>query len=68
MHTWEARIERGEYKVRQAILSNREAAGPCPVNVSAGSRAVALLRDRGPVMGTPGGGVFVAEAPAGSRP
>jgi hypothetical protein len=68
MHTWEARIERGEYKGRQAILSNREAAVPYPVNMSAASRAVALLRDRGLVMGAPGGGVFGAEAPAGSRP
>jgi DNA-binding GntR family transcriptional regulator len=55
------RIARGEYKVGESIPSYRELAELYSVSVSTASRAVALLRDRGLVIGAPGRGVFVAE-------
>jgi DNA-binding GntR family transcriptional regulator len=56
-----ARIERGEYEPGAAIPSYRELADLYTISVSTASRAVALLRDRGLVVGAPGRGVFVAE-------
>jgi GntR family transcriptional regulator len=54
-----ARIERGEYQPGHAIPSYRELAELYSVSISTASRAVALLRDRGVVVGHPGRGVFV---------
>jgi len=59
-----ARIERGEYRVDEAIPSYRELAELYSVSISTASRAVALLRDRGVVVGHPGRGVYVAGGPA----
>lgn len=55
-----ARVERGEYKPGEAIPSYSEIASLYSVSVSTASRAVALLRDRGIVVGHPGRGVYVA--------
>lgn len=57
----EARIKRGEYEPGTAIPSYRELAELYSVSVSTASRAVALLRDRGVVIGVPGRGVYVAD-------
>ncbi len=56
-----ARIRRGEYQPGHAIPSYRELAALYSVSVSTASRAVALLRDRGLVIGIPGRGVYVPE-------
>jgi GntR family transcriptional regulator len=56
-----ARITRGEYKPGYAIPSYRELAELYSVSISTASRAVALLRDRGVVIGVPGRGVFVPD-------
>jgi GntR family transcriptional regulator len=55
-----SRIQRGEYKSGDPIPSYRELADLYSVSVSTASRAVALLRDRGVVVGHPGRGVYVA--------
>jgi GntR family transcriptional regulator len=55
------RIERGEYAPGDPIPSYAKLADLYGVSVSTASRAVALLRDRGVVIGHPGRGVYVPE-------
>lgn len=57
-----ARIAAGEYQPGQPIPSYSQLAEMYSVSVSTAQRAVALLRDRGAVVGAQGRGVFVREA------
>ncbi|MGW0435328.1 GntR family transcriptional regulator [Micromonospora sp. NPDC003197] len=60
-----ARIEAGEYEPGSKLPSYTQLADLYSVSFSTAARAVALLRDRGVVIGSPGRGVFVAERPGG---
>ena len=61
-----ARIETGEYASGEKLPSYAQLADLYSVSFSTVARAVALLRDRGVVVGAPGRGVFVKE-PAGEK-
>jgi len=54
------RIKHGEYPPDQQIPSYTQLAALYGVSVATAQRAVALLRDRGLVVGVAGIGVFVA--------
>lgn len=58
-----ARIEAGEYQPGDKIPSYKQIEDLYSVSFSTAARAVALLRDRGLVIGAPGRGVFVADRP-----
>lgn len=58
-----ARIKSGEYSPGDKLPSYTQLAELYSVSFSTAARAVALLRDRGLVIGAPGRGVFVAEQP-----
>ncbi|WP_341717870.1 GntR family transcriptional regulator [Micromonospora sp. FIMYZ51] len=60
-----ARIAAGEYAPGSKLPSYAELADLYSVSVSTAARSVALLRDRGAVVGAPGRGVFVREPEAG---
>ncbi|SDY69092.1 regulatory protein, gntR family [Micromonospora pattaloongensis] len=55
------RINAGEYKPGTKLPSYTKLAELYSVSFSTAARAVALLRDRGVVIGSPGRGVFVAD-------
>lgn len=52
---------RGEYEPGAKLASYSQLADLYSVSFSTAARAVALLRDRGIVIGAPGRGVFVAD-------
>ena len=54
-----ARIKAGEYEPGAKLPSYTQLADLYTVSFSTAARAVALLRDRGVVVGAPGRGVFV---------
>jgi GntR family transcriptional regulator len=54
-----ARIKAGEYEPGAKLPSYTQLAELYSVSFSTAARAVALLRDRGVVVGSPGRGVFV---------
>ncbi|PZF93334.1 winged helix-turn-helix domain-containing protein [Micromonospora deserti] len=56
-----ARIEAGEYQPGDKLPSYSKLAELYSVSFSTAARAVALLRDRGVVVGAPGRGVYVRE-------
>lgn len=56
-----SRIEAGEYEPGSKLPSYSQLAELYSVSLSTAARAVALLRDRGVVLGSPGRGVFVKE-------
>ncbi|MET8281211.1 GntR family transcriptional regulator [Micromonospora sp. NPDC005174] len=56
-----ARIRSGEYGPGTKIPSYAQLSDLYSVSVSTAARSVALLRDRGVVVGAPGRGVFVPE-------
>ncbi|GIJ28111.1 hypothetical protein Vqi01_32730 [Micromonospora qiuiae] len=60
-----ARIAAGEYEPGSKLPSYSELADLYSVSVSTAARSVALLRDRGVVVGAPGRGVFVKEPDPG---
>ncbi|MFI2710212.1 winged helix-turn-helix domain-containing protein [Micromonospora sp. NPDC018662] len=55
------RIKSGEYGPGAKLPSYSQLADLYSVSFSTAARAVALLRDRGVVVGAPGRGVFVRE-------
>jgi GntR family transcriptional regulator len=55
----EARIRSGEYQPGAKLPSYSQLAELYSVSFSTAARAIALLRDRGLVVGAPGRGVFV---------
>ncbi|MEV4841978.1 winged helix-turn-helix domain-containing protein [Micromonospora matsumotoense] len=57
-----SRIKGGEYGPGAKLPSYSQLADLYSVSFSTAARAVALLRDRGVVIGAPGRGVFVREA------
>jgi Transcriptional regulators len=61
-----ARIKAGEYAPGDKLPSYAQLADLYSVSFSTAARAVALLRDRGVVVGAPGRGVFVKE-PEGEK-
>lgn len=61
------RIRDGEYGPGDKLPSYTQLADLYSVSFSTAARAVALLRDRGLVIGAPGRGLFVAERPQGQR-
>ncbi|QGN46592.1 winged helix-turn-helix domain-containing protein [Micromonospora sp. WMMD558] len=56
-----ARIQAGEYRPGDKLPSYSKLADLYSVSFSTAARAVALLRDRGVVIGSPGRGVYVRE-------
>lgn len=56
-----ARIKSGEYKPGEKLPSYTQLSELYSVSFSTAARAVALLRDRGLVVGAPGRGVYVKE-------
>ncbi|MEU0549543.1 winged helix-turn-helix domain-containing protein [Micromonospora sp. NPDC005979] len=56
-----ARIKAGEYEPGTKLPSYTQLANLYSVSFSTAARAVALLRDRGIVVGAPGRGVYVQE-------
>lgn len=59
-----SRITSGEYEPGAKLPSYSQLADLYSVSFSTAARAVALLRDRGVVVGAPGRGVFVADRSA----
>ncbi|WP_422771267.1 winged helix-turn-helix domain-containing protein [Plantactinospora sp. WMMC1484] len=57
-----ARIRAGEYEPGAKLPSYTQLADLYSVSFSTAARAVALLRDRGVVVGAPGRGVFVKDS------
>jgi GntR family transcriptional regulator len=57
----EAKIRAGTYPPGSALPSYRELASAYDVGISTVSRAIAVLRSRGHVIGAQGKGVYVAE-------
>ena len=57
-----SRINNGEYRPGAKIPSYSQLVDLYSVSFSTAARAVALLRDRGVVIGAPGRGVFVPDA------
>jgi DNA-binding GntR family transcriptional regulator len=55
------RAASGEYPPGYELPSYRQLADEYKVGISTVSRAIALLRERGVVVGIPGKGVYVAE-------
>ncbi|WP_262281695.1 winged helix-turn-helix domain-containing protein [Micromonospora sp. MA102] len=55
------RIKSGEYEPGAKLPSYSQLADLYSVSFSTAARAIALLRDRGIVVGAPGRGVFVAD-------
>ena len=55
------RIQAGEYRPGERLPSYTQLAERYSVSFSTAARAIALLRDRGLVVGAPGRGVFVAK-------
>ncbi|PWU59456.1 GntR family transcriptional regulator [Micromonospora globispora] len=60
-----AKITAGEYESGAKLPSYSQLADLYSVSFSTAARAVALLRDRGIVIGAPGRGIFVAERAGG---
>ncbi|MGC4877108.1 winged helix-turn-helix domain-containing protein [Micromonospora sp. DT43] len=60
-----ARIKAGEYEPGAKLPSYTQLGDLYSVSFSTAARAVALLRDRGVVVGAPGRGVYVKERDAG---
>jgi DNA-binding GntR family transcriptional regulator len=56
-----SRIRSGEYQPGAQLPTYQQIAALYSVSMSTAARAVALLRDRGLVVGAPGRGVFVAD-------
>ncbi|SCF21811.1 regulatory protein, gntR family [Micromonospora viridifaciens] len=56
-----SKIESGEYEPGAKLPSYSQLADLYAVSFSTAARAIALLRDRGVVVGSPGRGVFVAD-------
>ncbi|MET7706574.1 winged helix-turn-helix domain-containing protein [Micromonospora sp. NPDC005413] len=61
-----ARIKTGEYEPGAKLPSYTQLGDLYSVSFSTAARAVALLRDRGIVVGAPGRGVYVKEQDAGN--
>ncbi|MGW9193070.1 winged helix-turn-helix domain-containing protein [Micromonospora chersina] len=59
------RIKGGEYEPGAKLPSYSQLADLYSVSFSTAARAIALLRDRGIVLGAPGRGVFVADRARG---
>lgn len=57
------RIKRGEYKAGEQLPPYRVLADLYGVHVSTVARVMLILRARGTVVGVPGRGVFVPDAP-----
>ncbi|MER7591802.1 winged helix-turn-helix domain-containing protein [Micromonospora sp. NPDC127501] len=55
------RIKTGEHETGAKLPSYSQLADLYSVSFSTAARAIALLRDRGIVVGAPGRGVFVAQ-------
>ncbi|GAB3951830.1 winged helix-turn-helix domain-containing protein [Micromonospora vulcania] len=62
-----ARIESGEYQPGAKLPSYAQIGDLYSVSFSTAARAVALLRDRGVVVGAPGRGVFVRDRQVGGN-
>lgn len=62
-HDIRDRIEAGEYPPESKLPSYRQLMDLYDVGYTTVAKVIWMLRDRGIVIGVPGRGVFVAEAP-----